>query len=727
MADAEKYEQHKEKMAERSRAKSAAGREIGDLPAVADRQRRDECRFDFRRFCDVYNPAAFSLGWSPYQLRAAKRIEECVLDGALYAFAEPRGGGKTTRCRMAVLWAASYAHRRFPVLIGANDEKAGDGLEALKTWIRFLPLFAADFPEISYPAARLKGIAQGAKGQTFGGNSTLIEWSAGRIVFPTLRPSADWLEQSWLPDWPLREDGMVPTSGVVVDAVGLTGEGIRGTLVTLSTGEQLRPDLVICDDPQTRESARSPTQNATREALLSADVLGMGGPDKTISALMPCTIIYAGDMADCMTDRQKHPLWRGERTKMLESMPTNMDAWRKYFEVYTACTAMEPPDLTAANEHYLANREVLDAGAAASWEDRKYPNEISAVQHAMHRYFRDPKGFASEYQSAPESDLDPAGAATQIEEAALARKLNTVPRAIVPRDCNMLTSFIDVQQEVLFYMVCGWTDGFGGSIVDYGAFPPQNRAMFEASSPSPALSTIFPQMKPSARIYAGLAELVPMLLARHWDQVDGGGKLVVAQLLIDAGHETETIHDFISRSPLKAIIKPSMGRGIDPTAKPMNEYRKEAGDETGWNWRIDARPQGKGRFVSFDTYPFKDFVADGLLAPPGTSGAIYLPGGSIAEHPLLVTHLTSEFRTPSFAASGWARWVNKWKVRPDRRENHLFDTLVGCALAASVAGRKFNTAAAAGDHTEAASEQRRKATREDFERKRREFEAKRGF
>jgi hypothetical protein len=53
------------------------------------------------------------------------------------------------------------------------------------------------------------------------------------------------------------DDGMVPTSGSVVGVSGLTGEGIRGSLKTLTTGEMVRPDFVLIDDPQTPESARS--------------------------------------------------------------------------------------------------------------------------------------------------------------------------------------------------------------------------------------------------------------------------------------------------------------------------------------------------------------------------------------------------------------------------------------------------------------------------------------
>ena len=68
--DRDAYDQHKDKMTERSARMSEAGRDIGDLPAVANQARRDACRRDFRRFCETYGPEAFILAWSAWVWRA---------------------------------------------------------------------------------------------------------------------------------------------------------------------------------------------------------------------------------------------------------------------------------------------------------------------------------------------------------------------------------------------------------------------------------------------------------------------------------------------------------------------------------------------------------------------------------------------------------------------------------------------------------------------------------
>ena len=159
------YDGQRGRSATRSRANSESVRDIGDVPLIKDVKRRDACRFDLRLFCETYNPEAFYFGWSADHIKVIERIEEAVLQGALYALACPRGSGKTTICRMACLWAVSYAHSRYVFIVAANASKAGENLDAIKVFIRFLPTYAEDFPEISYPIQQLEGIANRASGR----------------------------------------------------------------------------------------------------------------------------------------------------------------------------------------------------------------------------------------------------------------------------------------------------------------------------------------------------------------------------------------------------------------------------------------------------------------------------------------------------------------------------------------------------------------------------------
>jgi hypothetical protein len=682
-------EQIRDDQAELMRRRSAARREVGEIPPIADVRRRGRCRRSLRLFCETYNREAFSIAWSNAHLDIIARIEEAVTHGALFAFAMPRGSGKTTIVRMAALWALSYALCRYVFVIGANQERANDTLESLRMAIRFLPRYAADFPEVAWPAQHLQGIANRASGQTCRGESTLIEWSADRIVLPTVPPPANWPKA-----WPLRSDGRVPTSGCVVSASGLTGEGIRGSLLTLSTGEMIRPDLVLIDDPQTRESAMSPSQNAKREALISADVLGMAGPGRSIAAVMPCTVIYPGDMVDRILDRSRHPLWRGERTRLLNSLPSDLEAWEQYFEIYRRCAQSEPPDFAEANRYYRDHRAALDAGAEASWPQRKQEWEVSAIQSAMHLYCRDRRAFFAEYQNEP---LPPDAAATveNLEPEAVAARLNRCPRGAVPASCTRLTAGIDVGGSILYWVVCAWDERFGGAVVDYGTWPRQPRSYFAAADARPRLEDEYPRLSEPERVYAGLRALIDQVAGRAYPQSEGG-ELRVSQCLIDAGWQTQVVHQVSQRSQHAAVLLPSKGYYVGESGRPMSDWKRDAGVRCGRDWRVHRGPHG--RYVLFDSNAWKTVVANALQAPEGGAGCLLLFGERSHDHQLFADHLCAEFRTP---LEGRWRKVEVWRRRPDGGDNHYFDALVLAAVAASVSGLVCDAGAAVGEPAKA--------------------------
>jgi hypothetical protein len=676
MVETAKYHRHKERVAAREVTESQKGREIAPIPPIANIRRRSRCCKSLRLFCETYNPTAFSMGWSEGHLRAISRIEEATRHGALYAFAMPRGSGKTTIVRMAALWAVANCLRRYVFAIGANAAKAQDSLAAIKTFVRFLPEFAADYPELSYPVQRLGGIANRASGQICHGKSTMIQWSQDCIVLPTVPPPANWPRS-----WRLREDGMVPTSGSVISASGLTGDGIRGSVLTLTTGESIRPDLVLLDDPQTKESATSPAQNASREELISGDVLGMAGPGKSISAVMPCTVIEQGDMIDRILDRSKHPLWRGTREKLLESMPTDLDEWEKYFEVYRACAVKEPPDFGDSNAHYLTNRQLLDAGAVASWPARKLDWEVSAIQHAMHLYCRDRRAFFAEFQNTPEPRVQ--ADRSMLTAAEIAARVNQVNRLEIPVNAAHVTGFIDVQKDVLFYVLCAWESDFTGFVVDYGAFPDQGRAYFTLRDARKTLGKVTGADGAEAAIYAGLTTLTATLCNQEWRRENCTGTMLLGKLLIDAnwGEMTDLVYRFCRQDCHKALLLPSHGKGLTAANKPMSDWQLTAGSQRGSNLVVSPAKRGF-RKVVFDSNYWKSFVHSRLAAGMGAKGAMTLFGDRPEQHRLFADHLTAESRVET---QGQGRTVDQW-ANVKKQDNHWFDCLVGCAVAASILG-----------------------------------------
>ena len=56
--------------------------------------------------------------------------------------------------------------------------------------------------------------------------------------------------------------------------------------------------------------------------------------------------------------------------------------------------------------------------------------------------------------------------------------LNSLPRGVAPIYATHLTLGIDVQQNILYWMVVAWGRKFTGHVVDYGTFPDQKTRMF---------------------------------------------------------------------------------------------------------------------------------------------------------------------------------------------------------------------------------------------------------
>ena len=653
------YESVRADAARRSSERSLEGRDIGELPAVENQERKESCRNDFKLFCETYFPEVYQLKWSDDHLRAIAKIQKSVLEGGLFALAMSRGSGKSSLTETAAIWAMLYGHREFVVLVGASESAALEMLDSIKTEFEVNEHIAADFPEVSYPIARLEGIANRCAGQLYKGERTRITWTANEIVLPTIAGAA--------------------SSGVIVRVAGITGR-IRGMKYKKPDGRTIRPEFVVIDDPQTSESADSVEQTRKRVRVLAGDILGLAGPGKKIAGIMPCTVIRPGDMAEQILDKTKHPEWNGERCKMIYQFPRNDELWERYADL-RADELRECGTFERATEFYREHRAEMDEGAVVSWPDRYNYDEISAIQHAMNLKLTDEAAFWAEYQNEPlPEDL---GTDEQLTVDGIVNKLNGHAQRTVPVSANHVTMFIDVQKTLLFYVVCAWDDDFTGYVIDYGAWPDQRRRYFTLGEANPTLQAKFPRSGLEGCLYGGLKALTEDYLSREFTR-DDGAAMRIEKCLVDAnwGQSTDVVYQFCRESAFANVIIPSHGKYIGASSKPMSEYKKAVGDRVGHNWRMpNIRGKRAVRHVVFDTNYWKSFVASRLLESMGDRGSLSLWGRSSEAHMLFAEHLTAEYRVKT---EGRGRRVEEWKMRPEGADNHWWDGLVGCAVAASM-------------------------------------------
>jgi len=664
-------QRHRERSRRRQKEISEANRDIAPLPEVADQLRRDECRFSLRRFCEVYLPQSFPLAWSADHLKVIAKIENAVLKGGLFALAMPRGSGKSTLCEAAIIWAAIYGHSHYVFLIHANDIKAKESLESVQTELETNDLLLADFPEVCYPIARLERIAQRAKGQHINGEPTAMVWKGTRLVLPTVAGS--------------------PSSGCIIGAAGIL-TAVRGAKYRTRGGRIRRPSLVIIDDPQTDESAGSVEQCDKREEIVAAGVLGMAGPGEKIAAVMPCTVIKRGDLADRVLDTEKNAIWRGERCSMLLSFPDRMDLWEHWWEIVR--NAMKGGEIDPdsddpcrrATKYIRDNFEAMHAGAAVSWPERKRPWEVSALHHAMGLFFQNETAFWSEYQNQPK---DP-GASDDVFLGAdeLAVKLSGYARLAMPREVQWLTAFADVHARLIYWTVCAWERNFTGYVIDYGTFPEQGRDVFYHDRAKPTLLQQFKGQGQEGAIYSGLKATADELLGRSY-QRDDGVQMAVNLMLIDAGYQATTVRRFIRESQHASRMRPSFGKAIGCNEVPISQYRVRPGEFIGDEWLIGVPTKKTASgvaHVTFDANHWKTFTHRRLSAVRGDAGALCLWGkdGSRTRHDFYARHLAAEF---SRSVSG-RRKIAEWSMRPGESQNHWLDSTVGCTVAASICGAR---------------------------------------
>ena len=644
--------------------RTAEAKEISnDFPDVQDKKRRRAAEKSLKSFLTTYFPEIFYLKFSPIHEDVIKKIEKTINDGELYALAMPRGSGKTSICQCALVWAIVTGRAKCAVLVCSNQSRADQLVSDIYALISSSELLVADFPKEVYPFYMTAATPRRLQSLTYMGDPLRAKIKTGQIVFPAIKGSKCFES--------------------VLFGAGLTGSGLRGLAYTTSDGRKLRPDFVLCDDPQDRESANSPEQTKTRERLIKADMLGMAGAGKKLACLITCTVIASDDLADRLLDRSQNPEFHGQRYSLLTKLPAALTLWEEY-SILREDELRNDEDHTRSNKFYKDNFAAMNEGTEALWKDRHDPDDVDALSYAMKLYFRDKDSFFSEYMNLP-NDADKDFSLSSITAEKCVAKLTGAPRFECEDDDVLITGFIDVHKTLLYYCLTAWKNDFSGQIIDYGVFPPQPRAQFNHSKPPKPLLDYFEGQTLENAIALGLTQVIADITGREYLSA-AGTRVDIGRILVDAnwGQQTDTVYNTLKkiRNP---IVTPSHGVYIGAKGKPFGQGYIGNGDKVGVNWRVPAKTNRVGlRYCLFDTNFWKSFFMRRLLAPPTTLSNIRIFGG-VENHTMLINHFGAEYFT-DVEAFGGTRRVEEWMLKPAHTDNHYFDCAVGCCVGASMCG-----------------------------------------
>lgn len=708
-------------------------------------ERRNACERNLRLFNETYFKPIFYFSWSDDQLTCIRKAEVVVLEGGMFALAMPRGGGKTAICRGTVIWATGYGHRSFPYIIGSSEPKAQQSLNAIKTlWYRNADL-RADFPEIAYPIYRLENRYHLARGQVFDGQPTHIEWGSDTVRYPCLLLSkehaAPYLRNEevrktllgsryrpFLRYHPVLDRYFAVSSGAYIGTSGIDGS-IRGEAeVHPITLEQPRPDVVLLDDVQKDQKAESPASCAKIIRLVDGAVQGLAGPGQHIAALMPCTVIREGDVADTYLDPVKRPEWQGERCQMVTSWPSGitdfeitMDTeasklWNQYADLRKRSLTLHE-DIHLATDFYAQNREAMDRGFNVSWQERYTREgrnrELSPQQHAMELRLKAPDSFPPEFQNRGRR-LYVEGEVMVTSPQLTEKIILSLDRRQVPADAHTLVAFIDVQDELLFWSVFACAPDFSGVFCDYGTWPQITTRYFTKNQTlgwnllSNGFFKDYPEhhskavRTESGRIRAPLEAKIYWALGRCLQHLNGmvftrqdehQTRMRFNKIAVDTrwGQVSEAIKRLIRDNGDNRVL-PYFGQAMPPTHRQFEEFTRTRG----WLFEDQVNPRCKevkwvisplsdGQFaIKADVNRLKDFLFSRLAAPMGSSGSVALFNDSPIAHELFADHICrSEYPEP-LTARGLTK--NQWQARPEGGDNDWLDCAVGCMALASICG-----------------------------------------
>ena len=660
--------------ARRVRIRRAIGREI-EIPPVANARRRRKCKKNPAQFLRTYWPDIFYNPFSASQKRMIEAFMQCISQAGWKAIAAERGGGKTNISLGLTIYALVHGFRRFGMILGANateaDRNAADlscKFEDPDRW----PAFTGDFPEVCAPVQALQGAPQRARQMAHKGKMINMTWSSKMLRFPTI-PGA-------------------VCSGAIILSRGLDS-AIRGTQYT-----GRRPDLVLLDDPETGDSAKSDLQTNDLDSRIESDVAGLAGPNRSCTILYLGTITHRNCLADRYTDPKVKPAWAGERYPLLEQYPDEWEPegreglWQQYIEQYQRDTAWGDGLFTKAHNLYLRNRRKMEKGAIVSSDynfandpDQRRPDgtsvERSTLQFCMNKIAAvGLEAFNTEYQQIPPAHEEPQTAG--IDRPAVVTAITGRARGLLPAGTTHITAGIDAGSRECHWAVIAHAGGVS-HIIDYGVqavYSPLEMNLKDTEA-SEAVE---------AAILLALIEIRDTF-NEGWPTENTGEIRHLDTCLVDMGYKDAAVYEFVRSGP-RGLYRASKGFGSKSgQAKYRHPDKRGHGRRIGLHWFATKQQAEKVWLHNLDADFWKERIQVGFMLPHDGAprpGATVLFGTDPAVHSRFADHITAEVRTTIYR-DGQEKTF--WDVR--RHRNHWLDALYQAAAAGAIAGVPLLTAA----------------------------------
>lgn len=213
--------------------------------------------------------------------------------------------------------------------------------------------------------------------ETNSGSKKFIKWVAGQLKY-NLKLREDFgvvLHEQKTQNEKDSEEAFLTTTKIKMEATSL-GTQIRG----FRNGSQ-RPDLIILDDLESRDSNNTPELRQKAKDWLNQDLMPAYDPTQTAVIFMG-TLVHVDSLLNYVLTERRDFI-KNTFPAIIE-WPKRMDLWAEFERIYKEYQPTEAelsemenaeeetvtPNARAALSFYAENREAMDEGAKVLWPDR---------------------------------------------------------------------------------------------------------------------------------------------------------------------------------------------------------------------------------------------------------------------------------------------------------------------------------------------------------------------
>ena len=305
---------------------------------------KEECRYDFEKFCRTFLGEQFSSTWSTFHYDLVKALEDIIFnhkdEETKNVRAAPRGHAKSTFVSFAFpLWCICYGYKQTIIVISCSADMARLFLTRIREELEF--------------------------------NELIIK------VFGKLQGSSKW-----------NNSEILTSTGVYCVGKG-AGQQMRGL------NFKSRPDLVIIDDLESEESVATETQRATLDKWFSSAVMKMGSPNCDFFFIG--TVLSYDSLLYKLLTLPTYSMWQRKIYRAVIKF-SESTLWLKWEEKMTDLS--DPDPYNTAKKFYLKHKKEMLKGTKVLWESQRE----NMYLHLMETRLQDEEAFNSEFQNDPQTE-----------------------------------------------------------------------------------------------------------------------------------------------------------------------------------------------------------------------------------------------------------------------------------------------------------------------------------